>query len=275
MTQTKIALLYDFDGTLSPGNMQEHSFIPSLGISKDVFWREVTALAKDNDIDNILSYMHLMLCKASDNNKPITKEILRKHAETIPFFPGVTEWFNTINAYNSDVTVQHYIVSSGLREMIHGTAIGKCFTRVFACDFIYDENDRAVAAGLSVNYTNKTQFLFRISKGAHEISDMQTVNKLMTEDEKPIPFSRMVYIGDGETDIPCFKVLADNGGHGIVVYNPESENPPGIVSELLKDGRVRHAAPADFRENGKLMNIVKELITLMHTESRLSGMGGI
>ena len=258
MDKIPVALIYDFDGTLAPGNMQEHLFIPSLETTKDSFWEEVARIAKENNVDHILAYMYLMLRTTAERNIQITKGMLRDYVKDFPLFPGVTTWFDTINTYRDDIAVQHYIVSSGLREMVRGLPIAHHFTEVFACDFIYQQ-DVAVAAGVAVNYTNKTQFLFRINKNTHAVSDTTIINAVVAPEDRPIPFSHMIYIGDGPTDIPCFTVIRQNGGYGIAVYNPDQEETKKVTEQLLRDNRVDCIAPADYRENSQLLRAVQQM----------------
>ncbi len=268
MNPTPIALIYDFDGTLATGNMQEHGFIPSLGINQDAFWREVEDTAKEGDIDPILVYMHLMIRESAKRNIPITRQTLRGHGENLPLFPGVTEWFDALNAYRPDADVRHYIISSGLREMIHGLPIARNFTRIFACDFIY-KNDIAVSPGLGINYTNKTQFLFRINKDTNDVSDTSIVNAVVVPEDRPLPFSHMIYIGDGPTDIPCFTVIRKNGGYGIAVHEAEQQRAKETCEQMLDDGRIHHIAEADYRTDRRLMRVVKGMIDIICAQQRI------
>ena len=266
MKRIRLALIYDFDGTLAPGNMQEHSFIPSLGMKSGEFWEEANKLARENDVGPVLAYMHVMLARSRELGVPVGRDMLRKHAERLPLFPGVDMWFDTVGREHGDIVIEHFIISSGLREMIRGTAIASEFTRIFASDFIYDSAGIAVGTGLEVNYTNKTQFLFRINKGAYEVWDGASVNRPMSDTDRPIPFSNMIYFGDGETDVPCIRVLSDNGGHAIGVYAPESAAAKEGVDRLVRDGRVRHAMPADFREGKPLLSLVRKILTLIRAQ---------
>ena len=268
-----IALIYDFDGTLAPGDMQEHSFIPSLDISREVFWEKATRVARENDADPILVYMHLMLLETGKRKVCVTKEALRDHARSVPFFPGVEEWFDTINSCRDDIAIRHYLISSGLREMVRGMSIAKHFEHIFASDFIY-ENGVAVAPGLGVNYTNKTQFLFRINKGTSDIDNTRVVNAKVPDEEKPMPFSHMIYIGDGMTDVPCLKVVSQEGGYGIAVYDPDRQKAREVSEGLLRDGRVHHTAPTDFRPDKKLPIVVKQMIDTICTRQHLYTMRG-
>ena len=254
-------LVYDFDGTLAPGNMQEYDFIPSLGIDVPSFWQQAGELAKQQEADQILTYMHLMVHEAQYKRVQIRKSDFAKFGAKIRFFNGVEDWFERINAYGKEqgVEVQHFIVSSGLREMITGTTIAKYFTKIYASGFMYDHHDVAIWPALAINYTTKTQYLFRISKGSLEVYDNSKINKYVPPAERPVPFTNMVFIGDGETDIPSMRLLKDYKGHSIAVYNPETQQA-SCVNHLLDEGRVSKVAPAIFEKNGALDDYIKSLI---------------
>ncbi len=273
----KIAIAYDFDGTLSPGNMQEHSFIPKLRINKDAFWKKANAKAKQQDMDEVLAYMQLMLQKADEKNIPITKKAFFDHGKEIVFFEGVYNFFNRINKYAAErnVKIEHYIISSGIRDIIKGTSIAKFFTNIFASGFVFDANDVAVWPALAINYTNKTQYLFRINKGINNSYDNTKINKFVEYDKRPIPFSRMIYIGDGETDVPAMKMIKYRGGTAIAVYDPKKEkkndklSPKQICEKLIEQQRADFIASADYTKNSKLDNIIKTLINKIVEEEKL------
>jgi hypothetical protein len=273
----RIAIAYDFDGTLAPGNMQQHSFIPKLGVDSGTFWKEVKAIAKNNDMNEILAYMHLMLKKAHDKSIPITKKAFVEHGKGMPMFPGVIEYFNKINEYakSKGLLIEHYIISSGLRDILKGTPIHKEFEMVFASAYKYDVNDVAEWPALAIDYTNKTQFLFRINKGIKNAWDNESINKFMPESERPMPFNRMIYLGDGETDIPAMKMINFQGGKSIAVYNPETKTKAGkkakmITQELVTQGRANYVAPADYSEGSSLYKIIQLCIDLMAAEVELN-----
>ena len=242
-----MAIAYDFDGTLAPGNMQEYNFIPDLNMDKGEFWQEANELAKKHDMDEVLAYMHLMLIKAKEKNIPIREEAFMKYGEKITFFEGVESYFERINAYaaSKNMHLEHFIISSGLREFVKGTAIAKHFKTIYASGFEYDENGVACWPALVVNYTNKTQYLFRINKGIYNSYDNTLINKSMPEDERAVPFSNFIYIGDGETDVPAMKMVNLYGGTTIAVYNPASVATPhrpksskDICLDLIRQNRA-------------------------------------
>jgi len=257
-----IAICYDFDGTLAPGNMQEYDFIPALGVSPEEFWAEASALAKASDADTILAYMRLMLKKAGASDVRVTREAFRAFGSTVKLFPGVETWFGRIEDYAAarGTRVEHYVISSGLREMIEGTSIAGRFERIYASGFMYDANGAAVWPALAINYTTKTQFLFRINKGSLEVYDNSVINKSIPRSERPMPFSNIAYIGDGETDIPCFRVVKDEGGLAVAVYQERKPGSRELAERIVADGRANAAAPADYSEGSEIEGRIRDFI---------------
>jgi len=266
------AIAYDFDGTLAPGNMQERAFIPAIGTNKKKFWAEVKAECKKHSADNILMYMKLMLAKAQAAEVQVRKKDFETYGAELSLFQGVDAykegrrvikgWFDRIDFYGnqSGVEVSHFVVSSGIREMVAGTSIAKHFKAIFASSFCYDHHGIAVWPALALNYTTKTQYLFRINKGSLQVDDHMEINRFVPEEDRPVPFGHMAYIGDGETDIPCFRVVKDRGGHSIAVFQPKTKGARTRSMQMVKDGRVNFLAPADYREGGEIDKIVKALI---------------
>lgn len=257
-----IALMYDFDKTLSPRDMQEYTFIPKLGMTAAEFWNESNSHAKDNKMDRVLAYMYKMIQGARKSDLRIHKEDFVSLGRDIELFPGVTTWFDRINAFGTEnnAEIVHYILSSGLREIIEGTEIYPFFKEVYACHFHYDVNGAADWPSMAVNYTAKTQFLFRINKGIHDISDDDSLNIYVPEDERPIPFRNMVYIGDGLTDVPCMKLVSSYGGQSIAVYQDSTLK---TAEELLMQSRVSYISQADYRSGSDLDTLVKSIIRQM------------
>ena len=252
-----LAICYDFDKTLSPNDMQAQGFIQSLGQEVEKFWNESNKLARDNDMDQNLAWMYKM-AKESRGKHIFNKEMLNKYGASVKLCPGVSEWFDRINAYGKEkgIIVEHYIISSGLKEMIEGTKIAKYFKKIYASSFYYDEDGVAVWPAQCINYTSKTQFLFRIKKGALEINDTK-VNDFMTDDELRVPFRNMVYIGDSDTDIPCMKLVSSNGGFSIGVYGKDSKNK---VYKMIEENRIKYFAEADYSEGSELEILLKNII---------------
>lgn len=270
-----VALAYDFDGTLAPGNMQEHSFLPDIGITPTKFWNESERLAVENEADGVLTYMNLMLEKAKMAHKPVKKENFKNHGKSIKLFEGVDKWFERINQYGTDLDlkIEHYIISSGLREMIEGTSIAHNFKKIYASSFKYDENGVAEWPALAINYTTKTQYLFRINKGVLDVSENKLVNEYVPMKERPIPFERIVFIGDGETDVPCFSLVKRQGGHSIAVFKPNTRGAKEKAEKLLTEGRINFIAPAKYTLNDEIDNMVKAILTKISADFSLENLG--
>ena len=263
-----LALIYDFDGTLAPGNMQERQFIPDVGMTPSEFWTEVDSLAQAHHADGILAYMFVMLEKARAAGRPVRRDDLVAKSHEIEFFPGVDGWFPRINEYGRQrgVCVEHYVISSGNSEIIEGTAIADRFTRIYASKFLYDDKGFAVWPAVAINFTTKTQYLFRINKGAHDWEDSSIINKFVPLEERPVPFQNMIYIGDGETDVPCFRLVKDLGGLSIAVYANGAQRR---AKQYRKEGRVNSVAPALYLEGSDLDRAVKSYIDLVAARSTL------
>ena len=267
-----IALIYDFDGTLAAGNMQEYDFIPAVGKSNIEFWDESNRLAEEQDADQILTYMALMIHEAHAKGLSLRREAFQESGKRVELYPGVMEWFDRINAYGAErgVRVVHYINSSGLKEIIEGTPIADKFRKIYACSFLYNVDGIAYWPGVAVNYTNKTQFIFKINKGVESVYDTKQVNKVMEEKERPVPFSRMIYVGDGTTDIPCMRLVKNFGGHSIAVYNPKDKAKRGEMNTLIRDNRVNHVCPADYSEKKEMDTVVKAIIDKCVADHKLA-----
>lgn len=256
-----IAICYDFDKTLSPDDMQAQGYIQAVKCDVGEFWKESNELAAHNDMDQNLAYMFKMNEKAK-GKVLFTKQTLEENGAKVRLFPGVEDWFERIKEYGDKkgVIVEHYIISSGLKEMIEGTIVAKkgAFKKIYASSFYYDKDGVAVWPAQVVNYTNKTQFLFRIEKGVLDIND-QSVNDSFAPEDIRVPFSHMIYIGDSDTDIPCMKLVTSNGGYSIGVYN-ESTADKSKVYKMMREGRIKYFAAANYSENGELDSLVKAII---------------
>lgn len=263
-----VAFLYDFDKTLCTTDMQNYAFIPSLGMTPAEFWAEANGFGRQNRIDGILAYMYIMLREAEQKSLPFTREDLVEKGRGIELFPGVEDWFARIDAFGGSqgVQVEHYVISSGLREIIEGSSISGAFKEIYASEFYYDEAGRPVWPKLAVNFTAKTQFVYRINKGVLDVSDDKTLNDSMPDDSKRVPFTNMIYMGDGLSDVPCMKMMRAYGGQAIAVY--QDSNRTG-VEDLLAKGRVDFIFPADYREGTGLDETVKNIIRKMSISDRL------
>ncbi len=269
-----IALIYDFDGTLSPGNMQEYDFIPAVGKSNREFWSEANSLAEAQDADMVLTYMARMIQEAKSTGLSLRREAFQESGRRVTLFAGVREWFARINAYAAErrIRIFHYINSSGLKEIIEGTEIAREFRKIYACSFLYDVDGIAYWPAVAVNYTNKTQFIFKINKGVESVADAKLVNRYIPEEQRPVPFRHMIYVGDGTTDIPCMRLVKNYGGHSIAVYNPAQKGALRELTPLIHDNRVNHVCPADYTEGSEMDVLVKSIIDKMDVDDRLDRM---
>ncbi|MBP5335449.1 MAG: haloacid dehalogenase-like hydrolase [Bacteroidales bacterium] len=269
-----VALIYDFDGTLSPGNMQEFGFIQAVGKTPSEFWALSDSIAKGQDASNVLAYMKLMFDEAHKNGIRLRKDSFKSFGRDIELFDGVKEWFSLVNEYGREhgVRIEHYINSSGLKEIIEGSSIAREFKHIFAGTFIYDENGDAQWPGIAVDYTAKTQFLFKINKGIFSAQDAKVVNSSIAEDKKRIPFTHMIYFGDGETDVPCMKIVTMFGGHSIAVYNPANDKKKATAFKLKRQGRVSFTAPAVFTKESRAYEVVCAIIDKIRADVTLQAL---
>ena len=260
--QPIVAFLYDFDKTLCTTDMQNYAFIPSLGMTPAEFWELANGVGRRNRIDGILAYMYTMIQESKRKNILFTRQDLVEKGKSIVLFPGVQDWFRRINEFGAaqGVQVEHYIISSGLREIIEGSTIRDVFKEIYASEFYYDENGVPVWPKLAVNFTAKTQFVYRINKGVLDVSDDKTLNDSMPDDSKRVPFHNMIYVGDGLSDVPCMKMMRAYGGQAIAVY--QESNRMG-VEDLMAKGRVDFIFKADYSEGTALDLTVKNIIRKM------------
>ena len=267
-----VALIYDFDGTLSPGNMQEFGFIQAVGKTKEEFWKMSDGIAVGQDASNVLAYMKLMFDEARKAGIPLRRSKFKEFGKHIELYEGVKEWFGIVNEYGREkgVRVEHYINSSGLKEIIEGSSIAKEFHHIYAGTFIYNEEGVAEWPGIAVDHTAKTQFLFKISKGITSQHDSKMVNASIADDKKRIPFSHMIYFGDGETDIPCMKIVGMFGGNPIAVYAPDSAKKKATAQKLQRQGRVKFITPATYTRDSRTFKIVAAIIDKVKAEDDLA-----
>ena len=255
-----VAICYDFDKTLSPDNMQAQGYLQAIKYEcQDEFWKETNELARANCMDSNLAWMYLML-KGARGKEIFRREMLMRYGSQVQLYDGVCEWFDRICRYGKErgITVEHYILSSGLKEMIEGTCIADKFTEVFASSFYYDEAGVAVWPAQVVNYTSKTQFLFRISKGVLDVND-NSVNDYVAPENIRVPFTNMVYIGDSETDIPCMKLVNSYGGYSVGVYDPKTGDKSRVL-KLMDEHRIGYFAPADYTEGSEMDALMKSIL---------------
>ncbi|MBQ6238389.1 MAG: haloacid dehalogenase-like hydrolase [Bacteroidales bacterium] len=261
-----VALVYDFDGTLAPGNMQEFGFVQAIGKDPNEFWNKTYEMAVGNDASTILCYMYLMLQEAKANGISLKRDNFRKFGSMIKLYQGVEEWFSLINQYGKSIglNIQHYINSSGLKEMVEGTSIAKEFENIYACSFLYDTEGNAYWPAVAVDYTTKTQFLFKINKGIKEVSDNKRINEYVAKEDRPIPFERMIYFGDGETDVPSMSVVKSQGGHAIAVYGDPKKK--ATATKLINANRVDFICLADYSEGREVYDTVCRILNKIRAD---------
>lgn len=267
---TKVALIYDFDGTLSTTDMQNFGLIPLLGMKPKAFWKEANQWSIDNQADQITGSMYYFIKTATEKGINLCREKLREMGEKIEYFEGVLEWFDRISVYGFSLglDVEHYIISAGYEEIIEGSKIRKYFKDSFGCSFAYDECDRPIWPARVVNYSTKTQYLSKINKGLKK-NDDTAVNEFVPDNKRHIPYSRIIYFGDGMTDIPCMKMTKERGGNAIAVYRPKSGLHKKNAIKLLSDNRVNFALPADYREGKQVEKVVKTILDKISKERDL------
>ena len=268
MARPIVALIYDFDKTLSPQNMQEFTFLPGINVTPDEFWGACREFSLTHQMDGILSYMYMMQHMAQGSME-LNRDVLRGLGEGVEFFPGVEDWFGRIREIGDglDVDVEHYIISSGLTEIIEGSRIGGEFKAVFAASFCYDEAGRPLWPSAAVNYTSKTQYLFRINKGILDVTNDADLNAYTPEYKRRIPFSNMIYIADGLTDVPCMKMTKQKGGFAIAVHPPgETE----MADDMLLQGRADFSVETDYTAGSELEKIVTMLMRRIRASSDVS-----
>ena len=266
---TKVALIYDFDGTLSTTDMQDYALIPELGMKPKDFWPVANQWSIDNGADQVTGSMYYFVKTAKEKGVKLTVENFRNAGKNIVYFDGVEEWFDRITAYGRelDLEVEHYIISAGYEEILQGTKIYKFFKNVFGCSFAFGEDGTPIWPARVINYSTKTQYLSKINKGLGKLED-RAVNEFMPDEERRIPYRRMIYFGDGLTDIPSMKLTKERGGNAIAVYN-HSEASKQKALRLLVDNRVNFALHADYRENKEIDRVVKTILDRIATERDL------
>ncbi len=269
MARPIVALLYDFDKTLCTTDMQEYAFIPALGSTPGEFWALANDFGRKNRMDGLLAYMYTMIDQCRRKGIRLDRDFLVECGRDVVLFPGVREWFRRINEFGDaqGVQVEHYVLSSGLKEIIEGTGIGHEFREIYACEFFYGEDGLASWPKLDVNFTNKTQFVYRINKGVLDVAEDRKLNDSMPDDSKRVPFTNMIYLGDGLSDVPCMKMMQAYGGQAIAVY--QESNRAGVEDLMLK-GRVDYIFPADYSEGTALDETVKNIIRKMAITDRLT-----
>lgn len=257
MNKPIVAFLYDFDRTLAVEDMQNFSLIKKLGYTVPEFWDKTEEFCKKYDMDKILGYIYMIMKTAKEKGIPLTREFLQECGKGIKYFDGVTTWFSRINKYAQEkgLVVEHYLITSGNKEIVEGTSIFKEFKSVFGCEYLFDESGEAYWPRQIVNYTLKTQYIFRISKGFINTNDDKEINE--KTQHRRVHYENMIYIGDGLTDVPSMIVVKENGGNSIAVYNKDQIEK---VIDLYDGGRVNYVCKADYSSNSELEKVVKLII---------------
>ena len=266
----KVALVYDFDGTLCTQNMQDYALIPEFGMTAKIFWPKANKWGDENEAEQVMSSMYYFIKTSQETGIPITREMFYRCGKNIEYFEGVEAWFDRINHYGNmlDLEIEHYIISAGYEEILEGTSIRKYFKEIFGCSYAYNENGNPIWPARVVNYSTKTQYLSKINKGLGKLED-KAVNDFMPDEDRPIPVSKMIYFGDGDTDVPSMRLVKKGGGYSFAVYRPKSHKKHQHAIKLLKDGRVNFAFPADYREGKEIDNAIKTILIKLATERDL------
>ena len=268
--KTNVALIYDFDETLSNGYMQDFCLIPAFGMSPKTFWKKANNWSKQQEADQITGSMYYVLKTAKEKGIDLTHGFLENCGTNIEYFPGVIDWFARINEYGHklNLNIEHYLLSSGYDEILTGTEIRKYFKDVFACSYAFDSNGLPVWPARVINYSIKVQFISKINKGLKKVDDV-AVNEFMPDEKRRIPYTRMLYFGDGMTDIPSMKLINERHGNAIAVYAPKKSHQKKKAIKLLIDNRVNFALPADYREGKEIDKVVKTILDKIATERDL------
>lgn len=261
-----VAIMYDFDKTLSSDDMQNFGFVPSLNMTPSEFWSLTQEIGEKEGLEGTMAYMYMMVKCCKDKGIKLTKSLLNEVGKNIKYYEGVTTWFKRINQFAEEqgLEVEHYIISSGNKEIVDGCSIAPNFKQIYGCEFFFNEDGEAIWPKISINYTSKTQFLFRISKGALDASDDKTVNTKI--ETKRIPFHNFIYLGDGLTDVPCMQLVKEKGGKSIAIYPKGNKEK---VIQLFEEGRVNYLCSADYKAGSNLEKIIKLILTQMALTSTL------
>jgi len=269
MKNTVVAFVYDFDETLSTTYMQDYVLIPELGMTPKTFWKKANQWSVDNCADQITGSMYYFMKTAQEKGVKLTKENFCYCGTLVKYYEGVETWFERINAFGKKLglDIEHYIISSGYEEILAGTSIRKYFKDVYGCSYAYGKDGTPVWPARVVNYSTKVQYLSKINKGLGKLDD-KAVNEYMADNKRRVPFARIIYFGDGMTDIPSMKLVKSRGGNAIAVYKPKSVHKEKAI-KLLKDDRVNFALPADYSEGTAIDVVIKTILEKLSKERNM------
>ena len=266
--QNIIAIVYDYDRTLSPRPMQEDVIFERIGVEASKFWSMADELKGNKSYEDELAWIRLLLDNPSF--RCLSNLDLEGMGRNLKFYPGVPEMFAELEVgLHSDkylrhgVALEHYIVTSGLKSVLAGSILSQNVQAIFGCELDEDEEGRVYWPKRIISHTAKTQYLFRITKGLEYVDLSHDVNDHMPEPERRIPFSNMLYIGDGPTDVPCFAVISSRGGKSLAVYDPSSKVSFATCMSLREAQRVDEIAEADYRQNTHLRRLMEHYVIQM------------
>ena len=276
MGMTKVAIIYDFDKTLCAKDMQEYSLIPSLGYDNaGDFWKEVVDITKTNHMDGISSYLYVLHKKFEEQGTPLHKSLFEDLGKDIVLYPGVETWFSRVNEMGKELglEIEHYIISSGMHEIIDSTPIAKEFKKIYACQYYYEDGYAKWPARI-INYTTKTQYIFRINKQVLDENEDDELNRYVAPEDRPIPFTKMVYIADGITDVPCMRLVKEYGGKSIAIFNEEAPHSKEVAKELIRDGRANYMVSANYEKDSDMEKLMQKILKHMQADSILEELEG-
>lgn len=265
--QNTIAIAYDFDGTLTPKAMQEYTILPELGIhAGGAFWKKCNQESKQFREEKDLVWMRRIKELSKEKKYKLTKKRLAELGSRIEYYKGVETFFQSMSQYvkkksRGKMKLNHYIISSGLKEIIDGTTIRNNFKQIFGSQYHYNHLGYPDFPKVLITDTVKTQYIFRINKGKEDVSE--SINQHMPEEERPIPFKNILFIGDGSTDVPAMNVTKKYGGFALAVYRPGSEKAKKECLGLRLANRVDSIAEADYRKGKEIYEFVTLVLDTM------------
>jgi phosphoserine phosphatase len=253
-----IAFIFDFDDTLAPDSTS--GFLHHFGVDVQAFWKKDVQELIEKDWDPIPAYLYQMI-RLSNNSKRITREALAEWAKQITYYPGVENIFDSLRqhakAVDPTLKLEFYLISSGIAGILRHTSIAKHFEDIWACDFDYDDEGQILFPKKVVSFTDKTRYIFHISKGIFGEKSRGRpfdVNQKVESRDLRVPLNQMIFVGDGYTDIPCFSLVRKGGGIAIGVYDSDNRDKWGRAWGFIEQQRVSNLVPADYTPKSALAN---------------------